>query len=360
MNTPSGTLIGAFWRNVGGQADVGVESTLLALGYITLGLRLWSRGIQRAGYQLNDWLIIFATVLMTARYSLELVSILKCGIGLHTQEVVTIGGADLPILFLKLLYAIDLLWISCLTSIKISILHFYSMVFRNRVFLRFVYAAIGLCGAFGIGAFVGRALICTPPQKKWIPETPGHCGDEIKYYLAISSIDFAIDIIIILLPMPVLWTLHLPRVKKIGLTLVFSVGLTIVIITAVRFKYFFQFDPSDFTATVLEEAILSAVLPLLGIVNANILVMQPAMRKILSSLTTFTKGTESSSTDAGSRPRYFERLPEPPISLSELDNSIKAKPINEPGHIRVTTDWEVHSATGSEQQQKHDSLRMGV
>lgn len=62
MQAPSGTLIGEFWRNVGGQADVGVESTLLALGYITLGLRLWSRRIQRARLQLNDWLIILATV----------------------------------------------------------------------------------------------------------------------------------------------------------------------------------------------------------------------------------------------------------------------------------------------------------
>ncbi|KAI1123053.1 hypothetical protein F5Y10DRAFT_252679 [Nemania abortiva] len=358
---PSGTLIGVFWRNVGGQADVGVESTLLALGYITLGLRLWSRSIQRAPYQLNDWLIIFATVLMTARYSLELVSILKCGIGLHAQEVVAIGGADLPNLFLKLLYVIDLLWIFCLTSIKISILHFYSVVFRKRIFLRFVYAAIGLCVAFWFGAFFGRALICIPPQKKWIPETPGHCGDEVKYYLAISSIDFAIDIIIILLPMPVLWTLQLPRIKKFGLTLVFSVGLTIVIITAVRFKYFFQFDPADFTATVIEEAILSAVLPLLGIVNANILVMQPAMRKIFGSLKMFTQrsGSGSSTTDTSSKPRYFERLPEPPISLSELNNSQKAKSIDEPGHIRVTTDWEVRSVAVSEPQ-KHNSRQMEV
>ncbi|KAI1202191.1 hypothetical protein F5X97DRAFT_288210 [Nemania serpens] len=359
MQAPSGTLIGEFWRNVGGQADIGVESTLLALGYITLGLRLWSRRIQRARLQLNDWLIIFATVLMSARYSLEVVSILKCGIGLHTAEVVAIGGADLPILFLKLLYAIDLLWIFTLTFIKISILHFYSVVFRKRLFLKFVYAAIALCVGFWFGAFFGRALICVPPQKKWYPDTPGHCGDEIKYYLAISSLDFAIDIIIIILPMPVLWTLHLPNTRKIGLTLVFSVGLTIVIITAVRFKYFFQFDPSDFTATVLEEAILSAVLPLLGIVNANILVMQPALRKIFGSVSAFARGTQSSGTDASSKPRHFERLPETPNTNYELDGPIKARSINDRRHIRVTTDWEVHSATISESQNP-DSEHMGV
>lgn len=92
-----------------------------------------------------------------------------------------------------------------------------------------------------------------------------------------------------------------------------------MIITAVRFKYFFQFDPSDFTATVLEEAILSAVLPLLGIVNANILVMQPALRKIFGSVSAFARGTQSSGTDASSKPRHFERLPETPNTNYELD-----------------------------------------
>ncbi|KAI1112505.1 hypothetical protein F5Y14DRAFT_421931 [Nemania sp. NC0429] len=359
MQAPSGTLIGEFWRNVGGQADVGVESTLLALGYITLGLRLWSRRIQRARLQLNDWLIMCATVTMTARYSLELVSILKCGIGLHTKDVVAIGGADLPILFLKLLYAIDLLWIFTLTFIKISILHFYSVVFRKPVFLWFVYATIGLCVGFWFGAFFGRALICLPVQKKWYPETPGHCGDEIKYYLAISSLDFAIDIIIIILPMPILWTLNLPNIRKVGLTLVFSVGLTIVIITAVRFKYFFQFDQSDFTFTILEEAILSAVLPLLGIVNANILVMQPALRKIFGSMSALTRRSQSSSTDASSKPRHFERLHEAPNAAYELDGPVKGRSINDRRHIRVTTDWEVHSTLVSEPRNA-DSEHMGV
>jgi hypothetical protein len=62
METVPGTLVGEFWHNVGGQTDAGVESALLGLVYISLGLRIWSRSIQRAQYQLNDWLIFTATV----------------------------------------------------------------------------------------------------------------------------------------------------------------------------------------------------------------------------------------------------------------------------------------------------------
>lgn len=38
---------------------------------------------------------------MTARYALELTVILKCGFGLHVDEVVAIGGPDLLVLFPK-------------------------------------------------------------------------------------------------------------------------------------------------------------------------------------------------------------------------------------------------------------------
>jgi hypothetical protein len=59
---PVGTLIGELHRNFGGQVDIIVETILLFLDFVTLGLRLWSRSMTKAGLQLNDWLIIIATV----------------------------------------------------------------------------------------------------------------------------------------------------------------------------------------------------------------------------------------------------------------------------------------------------------
>ncbi len=59
---PPGTLIGSFSHNTAGKADVSVETFLLALGYISTGLRLWSRRLQRSRLQVNDWLIIVAMV----------------------------------------------------------------------------------------------------------------------------------------------------------------------------------------------------------------------------------------------------------------------------------------------------------
>ena len=50
------------YRNKGAQADLIVETVLLFLDYVTLGLRLWSRKLVGTGLKASDWLIITATV----------------------------------------------------------------------------------------------------------------------------------------------------------------------------------------------------------------------------------------------------------------------------------------------------------
>jgi len=52
----------------------------------------------------------------------------------------------------------------------------------------------------------------------------GHCGDRIPAYISIAALDIFGDILILLLPMPMIWKLHSTRANKIGLSLVFALG----------------------------------------------------------------------------------------------------------------------------------------
>lgn len=122
------------------------------------------------------------------------------------------------------LYAIDILWASLVSIIKLSILHFYLKVFRQRLFHIAVYITMGICAAFWIGVVFAGAFFCNPPQKQWNPDLDGTCGDRTKFTSIPSSTDLAIDCIVILLPMPVLWGLQMPIGKRIGLMAVFSLG----------------------------------------------------------------------------------------------------------------------------------------
>jgi len=125
----------------------------------------------------------------------------------------------------QLAYADDLLWVTLVTVIKVSILHFYTRVFRVPAFLRACYAAMALCASFWIASFFATAFFCTPPRKIWHSEIPGHCGDTHKFYTGCASTDLVIDIIVIFLPMPVLWKLQMRLAKKIALMAIFALGL---------------------------------------------------------------------------------------------------------------------------------------
>lgn len=58
----SHALIQAFGHNASGQRDMIAEFILLALVYTSVGLRLWSRRLQKTNLQVNDYLILLAVV----------------------------------------------------------------------------------------------------------------------------------------------------------------------------------------------------------------------------------------------------------------------------------------------------------
>lgn len=363
---PVGTMIDSFPHNGPGKLDVIIESILLFLVYVTFALRLWSRQLQRASLQINDWLIMAAVPLMTIRYAMEVAAVLKCGLGLHIDEVMLIGGPDILVLFTKLVYIADLLWVTLVTLIKVSILHFYLVIFRQPIFMRSVYVVMGICVAWWIGSLFGTAFFCNPPENQFSldPADRAACGDSNTLYSAVASSDLAIDVIVIALPMPVLWSLQLPTAKKFALTLVFGIGFIIIAITAVRIKFMLELDQSDITYSASQMALLSACVPLLGIINANLPILPPAFKRVFNSTalsTSFRKTSHHSSSSqsnqfSSTRSRQFERLAEPEMPLVHMANNSKVDsqlsvPSNlNPDMIRVTTEWDVSSQVDVESQ----------
>ncbi|KAI1743077.1 hypothetical protein F4680DRAFT_391935 [Xylaria scruposa] len=315
MARPVGNLIGSFGHNTGGQVDVVVETVILALDYLSLGLRMWSRSIMKTRLQVNDWLIIVAMVLMTVRYGVEIAAILKSGVGLHIDEVLTVGGPEVLVVFQKLLYIVDLLWATVVTLVKLSILHFYYVIFPQRNFRRFLFVAMAFCVIFWFGSFFGTAFLCRPPQKKWVPDTPGVCGSEVTQYVAIVAGDLFTDLVIIALPMPLLSRLHLQLSQKIPIILAFGLGFGITVITSIRIKYFINLDTADPLYSIWPDAVLSALVPLLGILNANLLTSRQALKVV------FGAWRKSKRVPKPQDSHRFELLAESSIGLTDVSRT---------------------------------------
>ena len=82
--------------------------------------------------------------------------------------------------------------------------------------------------AFGVAVVISDFLTCRPLPKAWKPLEPGVCEDPTKSAAAISGCNMATDLIIILLPMPMIWGLQMPTRRKIELTIIFALGFLYV------------------------------------------------------------------------------------------------------------------------------------
>lgn len=59
---PASSLAGSLSQNTVGTATVVIESVLLLLVFLSIGLRLWSRKLLQMRLQANDYLILVAAV----------------------------------------------------------------------------------------------------------------------------------------------------------------------------------------------------------------------------------------------------------------------------------------------------------
>ena len=79
-------------------------------------------------------------------------------------------------------------------------------------------------GATGWGVF-GNIFLCKPVQSYWDITITGTCMNKEKHFWSASVIGIVIDFAIWILPLPVLSLLKLPRRQKLGLLVVFGLGV---------------------------------------------------------------------------------------------------------------------------------------
>lgn len=69
-------------------------------------------------------------------------------------------------------------------------------------------------------------LNCRPIDYNWNRKDPsGHCGNQNAEFAAVGVVDVATDVMIIILPMPMIWARQLRISKRIALVCVFGLGI---------------------------------------------------------------------------------------------------------------------------------------
>lgn len=94
---------------------------------------------------------------------------------------------------------------------------------------------IGIITVWAILALVLTNVSCTPYELNWDPLLPGNCLFDFKNLtLASAIINFALDLVPLILPQRIIWGLNLSMTKKLGVSIIFLVGLVGIAAACIR------------------------------------------------------------------------------------------------------------------------------
>lgn len=123
--------------------------------------------------------------------------------------------------------AAETLRISANSCVKLSIMHLYLRIFPNKDFRYIVYGVMALTISYWGGTIVPILLLCSPGAYLWDQQGNVNrtCLNVSAVCLSASVINLILDIVVLGLPMPLLWTLQMPLSKRIAVMGVFSMGV---------------------------------------------------------------------------------------------------------------------------------------
>ena len=127
---------------------------------------------------------------------------------------------------LQLTFLSPIIWVIAVTIIRASVVFLYIHLFPIPSFRIACYGALLSNMTFLTATILADCLICRPISYRWNFDIAGaSCGDEMKLSLFIAICNFLQDVIIVVLPMPILWNLHTALSRKVALTGMFGMGI---------------------------------------------------------------------------------------------------------------------------------------
>jgi hypothetical protein len=268
---------------------------------------------------------------------------------------------------LKLLIANQVTYAFALGLVKTSIL--LSLIRIFHVFKRFrilAYCAIAFCVCWTIQTILIAFLICRPISYNWdqVNQT-GSCGNLTVAYTSIGVVDVISDIIIFVLPIPLINRLNMRKSSKWATMGLFALGIFTIAAGATRTGMILvvQFDPTDPEGPT-QNLIWAAIEPCVAIIVACLIVIKPLLvfvRAKVSSMmnslpyasTWSTKGTAKDSSYA-SIDRSTRSRKGFGAQRSESERELQSM---EPGKIWQTTEVHVDEVGMSRAPSAEDTFR---
>ncbi|KAK0125938.1 hypothetical protein ONS95_007562 [Cadophora gregata] len=181
-------------------------STLVTLGRFYV--RFWITG----AVFIEDWFCFASWILTAGNCIIGLLSNILGGGGLHAWDI----SAASMVGYQKFQYAATIIYGPCVWSIKVTLLLILVRVFTPfRRIITAVWSFIFVMLLYYIIVTIVKINVCNPIRAAWDPTVPGKCLNDYLLFSIDTSLSILTDLIVLLLPIPLVWSLKVTAKKKL-------------------------------------------------------------------------------------------------------------------------------------------------
>ncbi|KAE8395529.1 hypothetical protein BDV23DRAFT_194223 [Aspergillus alliaceus] len=259
-----------------------------SLTTIVIGLRLWSIHMTGRGLHSHDYLVIVAYLSATAMAVVGWWAIAN-GLGAHTE---VLSPTEIGVQW-QLLITACVTWLVSTVACKLSILTLYLSLFRtSRPFRILVLIACSFVGAYFVAFLPVFLTQCYPLSYGWKPVPGGWCKSLVPSEVASITLNIFMDSAIAVLPISVLWKLHMALRNKITVGTMFLMGL--IVVAVMIWRLLITLDPAtqvDFVHGLGRIALASFLELWLSIIIITLPTLAPLFRRYIEPLLSRQRST---------------------------------------------------------------------
>ncbi|POS73752.1 CFEM domain-containing protein [Diaporthe helianthi] len=222
------------------KAELMAPLAIEVLGIPAVLLRLFSRWRYTGGYDIDDWIMvaclpIFIVFEVVGRISGQL------GFGVDVWMV----EPDVFSYALKLFYIDESFYLTVLVLTKISVLFFYLRIFPQKKFRWACYGVMAWVGVSGLTFVFMQIFQCLPVEFVWQGWLgtfgPHRCLNVHALTYTAAAFGITQDLVMLIMPMPLLWNLNTSLRQRIDIGVMFSLGFFILLTSCIRLGFIVKF-----------------------------------------------------------------------------------------------------------------------
>ncbi|KAF1813867.1 hypothetical protein P152DRAFT_382571, partial [Eremomyces bilateralis CBS 781.70] len=193
---------------------------------------------------------------------------------------------SVPSLQRYLLISSNILYHATVNLTKTSIVTQYCRIFWGCPIVQgWCYALYGLLTLAALWGIAGGGTVCVPIAKYWSMDIEGTCMSFNVYWLTSAGVNLLADLIIWILPMPVVKQLQLPKRQMNTVLVIFGLGGTVCVVATLRLTLVQAFSGrKEGTNAGVAAVVWSAVEANVGIICASLISLKPLVQRFFPRL----------------------------------------------------------------------------